>query len=268
METKVEVKIEVKEATEEERTLNVGDMYLYNGVPVKIENFFEIKLDVNNTPVIEIINDINYIIPTNEEMTTSGNEKEKGRIIGVNVKVEVEDNNQFVLIPDVFYGKWSKYSHTLKSNKNITDITNNMFKYQNYIENNQFSSSRSSSRNSNIFAYNCNNNEYIIYIEKIFCIFIKPEINSKPEIEVDRFVHEYLKSKYSYNLNGKIESTDVFTYGCVGTFTINNKKYRKIIPDIRYFSNWRAVYHDFNYTKYLKNPKRYIPEIHTYQPRR
>ena len=37
----------------ENRTLTVGQTYLYNDVPVKIVEFFEIKLDTIDIPQIE-----------------------------------------------------------------------------------------------------------------------------------------------------------------------------------------------------------------------
>ena len=203
METKEEVKIEVKEATEEERTLKVGKMYLYNGVPVTIGEFFEIKLDDDNIPEIKKLTDLSYRIPTNNEMKTSGNEKEKGRIIGVRGNI----GNNIIIIPDAFFGTWKTYTNSTVNdkvdikNKNLGILGINKFKCTNDVD------------------------YKTINIEKIFGIYL---YNDTLSTKIYSNAIEY-----SYN-NGK-----VFAYGCVGIIKIGEKNYRKIIPDMSYFT-WKV----------------------------
>ena len=237
METKEEVKIEVKEATEERTTLKVGETYLYNDVPVMIENFFEIIL-LDGKDLCNIIpyTPKNYIIPTNGEMKSANDDKKKelGRIIGVKVKV----NDSYIIIPDVFFGKWNKIPlNYVSSGDNIDTIIDKIFHYRKDL--------KPIYEDLGKYTFECDGKKITIDITAITEIYFEI-INGTYKERILIYNKQILnminanKPNFTYTISNSETTVKVFAYGCVGIIEINGRKYKKIIPDMSYFT-WKKV---------------------------
>jgi len=213
--------------------LNINNPYLYNDVEVVIDadNYFEMTLDKSGKAVINRIGEnekkreTKIFIPIIEKKEYSLNEiKTLSKIITIKIELLMNNGSRtFCVIPDVMYGNWKNYIKSTEDSNDSDTLVNHIFNYR-----------KDTPNTIGIHSFGCNgNNNTKINIENIFAvIFSKSDV---PEILYADTLNELFETTV-LSPNSNKGKTEVFSYGCVGIIEISGQKYRKIIPDMSYFT--------------------------------